>query len=232
MKQIILFIAIATLTLSCSKDSIDSIEEVNQNKELKTYSYVYQGNRYDLKIDFSDPDQPELQPGEHNEFMEKVFDLPNLVTIITDDNDHIYHLFDDMEAYKNSDFKKELNNNPTDTDTDRSSNIGADVKLFWDINYGGSSISYSAFSYTEISNLHEIGWGDKVSSIEVNGYNAEFYFYEDTRFRGKVIGTVHGTYPYAPTTSYWRDLRRNKMNSTPWSRSWNDRISSLIIIKR
>lgn len=229
MKKLFL-ILLSIFIISCTKDEINTLENLSLDKKIEEYKYIYEGKTFSLQIDFSEKNKPKIIEGRDNENLKQIFELRDLVSVVNGDDLNIFYLYDNLNVYKKSDvYKKSIETLAENQNIEKNDNFYG-VKVFRDRNFAGPSQVFSTSQY----NLHTIYmpvdgriWGDNITSLKLSGaFNLGIY--KDARYtdRSTFINS------YGRLTEY-RDLEKLTYGSWPFGvRNWNDDISSFRLYRR
>lgn len=252
-----LFVVFTVGLVSCEDCiSLDSIFYEDTPTQIKTMSitesfcadFIYKGNRYRSMYYFVG-DSAVFEHEEVGVLLKQLNNLPSLVTFIYLDQTREY--FDDQDEYEKN-LARILRKNILNTSDysistiekgdgiipSRDSRYAANMFLFDDRNYSDTKLQFNlemGQSVFEVPQLRDYGMNDKTTSLTLwcNSGTVEYQLWEDDNYKGHSL-------VYLLTPSTWHlgvqgrfvipSLKNIQVEGT--RHTWNDRITSVRMIKR
>lgn len=257
-KYFICLSMVFTMGLVSCEDGVlsDTIFSEVTSKEMQTVSvnesfcanFIYKGNRYESEYHFVE-DSVVFEKEEVGTLLEQLNNLPSLVTFVYLDQTREY--FDNRDEYERN-LVRILRKNILNTSIysistaekgdgvipSRDSRYAANMFLFDDRNYSDTKLQFNleiGQSVFEVPQLRDYGMNDKTTSVTLwcNNRTVEYQLWEDDTYEGHSL-------VFLMTPSTWHigvqgrlvipSLKNIQVEGT--RHTWNDRITSIRMIKR
>lgn len=234
------FILLVMIISSCS------IEDNNQeNLSIEKHSIFINDELYyyEFTMNSNDSSDVEILESLDGEFISNFFEKNNNAALYVGEGGvfKYYTDYDKMLEAIGGEFKDSIeggvDNNLTKQQAPEIDN--GYLTLFEHEDYQGESIGFSVgFSGTEITNLNDYNFADITSSFVFNGlvypnYQSNQYlitFYDDRNFEER--STTFDTHDRQPWNYYEENDLRDLRWGWPFTRNWNDRVTSIRIRRR
>lgn len=248
---------------SCTKET--NIEEDPYISEGLTQTYHYKDQSFEIR--FTEDSEGNLNPiSEIPNALKNLEELPNLAIVHEGLNIYLFENEKEKFEYYNMDYSSIVNSRKENAQVENNliesnhnsrkkspfiekssgsslvSQFNANAKFYIDSYWGGSRLNIS--SMTQLRNLKDANFNDKISSINIspsfhNPYNApgssssrrKVICYEHANFGGRSIEFTSSFWHQSYNGIWYYGHRRLKSVSVALFKNFNDRISSIDIIQ-